>query len=169
MEKIIYIGDRNTYESVCSNCRMCELICSFTHYGQVNPSRSRIKLVPMEYDDAMPATCLQCEDAPCASVCPVNAIKRLEDKYLFVDEDKCIGCGICVVACPVGAISIDHKKGTGLKCDLCEGDPQCVKYCPAGVLKKGKASDLASLKSRRFVNELSRLFVMGKEELRSDR
>ena len=154
MEKIIYAGDDRTFDKVCSHCRMCELICSFTRFGQVNPKRSKIKIVRTQLDDALPVTCLQCEDAPCARVCPVQAITQCADQYLAVDPDQCIGCGICVVACPVGAIFIDRGTGRALKCDLCQGDPQCVQYCPPRVLKKGKTSDLASLRSRQFVRIL---------------
>jgi Fe-S-cluster-containing hydrogenase component 2 len=64
MEKIIYTGDNNTLENTRSHCRMCELVCSLHHYGQANPKRSRIRLVKVELDDAMPVTCLQCKGAP---------------------------------------------------------------------------------------------------------
>ena len=165
MEKIIYTGDTRTLKDVCSHCKMCELVCSFSHYGQVNPRRSRIRLVHTDLDEAMPVTCLQCEDAPCVRLCPAGAIVRRKDEYLAVDESRCIGCGICVIACPVGAISIDSATGLASKCDLCDDDPQCVKYCPANVLRKGKATDLALLKSRRFAKDLSEV---NREESRTD-
>ncbi len=154
MEKILYVGDEKTLKNICSNCRMCELMCSLSNCNQINPSRARIRLVYMNLEEAMPVTCLQCEDAPCQLLCPVNAIEETEKRCLTVDENKCIGCGICVLACPIGAISIDQVKRIASKCDLCQGDPQCVKYCPPGVLKKGFASDLSSLKRRRFVEYL---------------
>jgi carbon-monoxide dehydrogenase iron sulfur subunit len=145
MEKIIYVGDTSSCQNICSHCRMCELICSFMNCGQINPLRSRIRLMTTDIEDAMPVTCLQCEDAPCAALCPMNAIK-FTDSCLCIDETKCIGCGICVIACPVGAISVDLMKGVASKCELCHGEPQCVKYCPAAVLKKGTTYDLSSLK-----------------------
>ncbi|STS78772.1 electron transport protein HydN [Klebsiella pneumoniae] len=35
--------------------------------------------------------CRQCEDAPCASVCPQGAIQRDNDVW-WVDQRRCIGC-----------------------------------------------------------------------------
>ncbi len=154
MKKILYTADNSTYEKVCANCRMCEIVCSFAHEGQVNPSRSRIRVARVALDEAIPVTCLQCEDAPCMNLCPVNAIGKAEGDYVTVDQDRCIGCGICVMACPVGAIIIDRMLGVAIKCDLCEGDPQCVKYCPARVLAVGSATDLAAMKVRHFARDI---------------
>ncbi len=48
--------------------------------------------------------CFSC--GACVSLCPMNAIKSLEDSTVFFDKDKCVGsaCGICVDACPSRAI-----------------------------------------------------------------
>ncbi|MCX6774077.1 MAG: ATP-binding cassette domain-containing protein [Candidatus Micrarchaeota archaeon] len=48
----------------------------------------------------------------CMKVCPVNRMKEEcivineEDQYPNIDEEKCIGCGICVKKCPWEAIKI---------------------------------------------------------------
>jgi Fe-S-cluster-containing hydrogenase component 2 len=42
------------------------------------------------------AICRQCEDAPCANVCPNGAIKR-EKGFVHVMQERCIGCKTCVV------------------------------------------------------------------------
>ena len=51
----------------------------------------------------VPRMCMQCENPPCVSVCPVSATYRTDDGVILVDPEKCIGCGYCVVACPYGA------------------------------------------------------------------
>ena len=42
--------------------------------------------------------------APCVTVCPTGAsYKRAEDGIVLVNENACIGCGLCAWACPYGA------------------------------------------------------------------
>lgn len=52
------------------------------------------------------ASCGNCRDCQiCVSVCPRNAISRVEVEGSFeylVDPEQCIGCGFCADACPCG-------------------------------------------------------------------
>jgi Fe-S-cluster-containing dehydrogenase component len=104
-----------------------------------------------------PRSCLHCADAPCVPVCPTGAsYKRVEDGIVLVDEDLCIGCGLCAWACPYGARELDQVEGVMKKCTLCvdridnehldEADrrPACVKACPAGARHFGDLADPAS-------------------------
>jgi len=50
--------------------------------------------------------CIGC--GACADICPVDAVKMVEDKPQ-VDPDWCIGCGVCAVQCPAGVISISRR------------------------------------------------------------
>ena len=50
--------------------------------------------------------CIGC--GACADICPVDAVKMLDDKPR-VDPDWCIGCGVCAVHCPAGVISIKRR------------------------------------------------------------
>ncbi len=52
------------------------------------------------------AECIGC--GACADICPVDAVKMVEDKPQ-VDPDWCIGCGVCAVQCPAGVISISRR------------------------------------------------------------
>ncbi|MFC1871807.1 DUF362 domain-containing protein [Chloroflexota bacterium] len=53
---------------------------------------------------------------------------------LYIDSDRCVGCGACADVCPRGAISvsnnvavIDHK--------LCNRCGNCAEMCPAGAIR----------------------------------
>ncbi len=108
-----------------------------------------------------PKSCLHCEDAPCVTVCPTGAsYKRVEDGIVLVNEDNCIGCGLCAWACPYGARELDQAEGVMKKCTLCvdriynenlpEEDqiPACVRTCPAGARHFGDFADPDSDVSR---------------------
>lgn len=47
--------------------------------------------------------CMQCAEAPCVHVCPVEATYYREDGIVKMDYDRCIGCRYCQVACPYQA------------------------------------------------------------------
>jgi len=42
----------------------------------------------------------------CYSLCPVNAIRINEDHTIIFDEKQCVRCGACLDACPMAAISL---------------------------------------------------------------
>jgi Fe-S-cluster-containing dehydrogenase component len=101
-----------------------------------------------------PRSCLHCDNAPCVTVCPTGAsYKRTEDGIVLVNEDICIGCGLCAWACPYGAREMDGAEKVMKKCTLCvdriyndtlpEADrvPACVKSCPAGARHFGDLGD----------------------------
>ncbi len=120
----------------CDGCKICELICSFTHEGFFSPSTSRIKVVT-EREKGLdnPFFCLQCEELFCAEKCPTEAIVRDEETGLIVTlKEKCVRCGVCVQSCPFLAVSLHPDKKIPIRCDLCGGDPQCVKWCPEKAL-----------------------------------
>jgi Fe-S-cluster-containing dehydrogenase component len=108
-----------------------------------------------------PRSCLHCEDAPCVTVCPTGAsYKRAEDGIVLVNEDACIGCGLCAWACPYGARELDPAAGVMKKCTLCvdridnehlpaeDRIPACVRTCPTGARHFGDLGDPGSAVSR---------------------
>ena len=52
---------------------------------------------------------------------------------LFVDVDRCSGCGVCVDVCPNGAMSFQDGKAciTQALCNQCEA---CTDSCPEGAI-----------------------------------
>ena len=108
-----------------------------------------------------PRSCLHCEDAPCVTVCPTGAsYKRAHDGIVLVNEDACMGCGLCAWACPYGAREMDAAAGVMKKCTLCvdrienenlpeiDRVPACVRTCPTGARHFGDLGDPDSAVSR---------------------
>ncbi|AML50537.1 4Fe-4S dicluster domain-containing protein [Falsihalocynthiibacter arcticus] len=125
------------------------------HTFEVQPEVGTAKTVHF------PKSCLHCEDAPCVTVCPTGAsYKRVEDGIVLVNEDSCIGCGLCAWACPYGARELDKAAGVMKKCTLCvdriynenlpeeDREPACVRTCPAGARHFGDFADETSAVSQ---------------------
>ena len=125
------------------------------HSYQVAPANAAPQTI------AFPRSCLHCDNAPCVTVCPTGAsYKRAEDGIVLVNEDHCIGCGLCAWACPYGARELDAAAGVMKKCTLCidriynenlpEVDrvPACVRTCPTGARHFGDYADPESNVSR---------------------
>jgi len=140
LTKAVILADK----SLCSGCRVCEMVCSnFNSGGRNASSLSRI-LLEKEYlrGDYQPKVCHQCADPPCLKACPVAALQVDRQKGTYariIDERVCIGCQKCVEACKQyfkpSRPRFDAQKHRSVKCHLCFGDPQCVKFCPLGVLR----------------------------------
>jgi len=103
----------------------------------------------------VPRLCMQCENPPCTWVCPVSATYKNEDGVVLVDENRCIGCGYCIVACPYGArymVPAGETTPKGVagvvdKCTFCyhritRGQlPACAEVCPANARIFGDRND----------------------------
>ncbi len=51
-----------------------------------------------------------------------------------IDEDKCTGCGQCIVDCAEGALAIVDGKAKLVKESYCDGLGACIGNCPTGAL-----------------------------------
>lgn len=152
----------------CIGCKVCEVACSVAHSDTVATTVGTLEapIIPKLYlvktpDVTMPIQCRQCEDAPCANVCPVAAVTQV-NQTIMIDSGKCVGCKTCMIACPFGAIDLVpiYKEGNPVaqsalktenagelvekelvvasKCDLCAGcasGPACVDACPEKALE----------------------------------
>ncbi|ROQ90712.1 4Fe-4S dicluster domain-containing protein [Desulfosoma caldarium] len=119
----------------CTACFACESACEIAH-----GSPSRIHLA-FAQGLPTPLMCRQCENSPCAAVCPEQALAWKEGDGVVFFEDRCTRCGWCAVACPFGVLTVTPFGSEGLlKCDLCrsrreEGKrPACVLTCPTSAI-----------------------------------
>ena len=127
----------NILPEKCTGCMQCELACSWVQTGMFQPSRSMIRVNVFDEEASYaPYTCLQCDEAWCMSVCPVNAITTDEATGAKVVIDKlCIGCHLCTLACPFGTVFTLPDSGEAAKCNLCGGDPACATACPTDAIE----------------------------------
>lgn len=149
----------------CIACCTCMAACYESAYNRGKLAKSRL-LVLRKATGVMPTQCRQCDDGPCANVCPTGAL-RFDDSCIELHEEICIGCKLCTIACPYGAISssaelmpsvnyaseplynlgIESQAGAktiAVKCDMCYGSkngPACVDVCPTSALIMVNPSD----------------------------
>jgi NAD-dependent dihydropyrimidine dehydrogenase PreA subunit len=60
---------------------------------------------------------------------------KVKRKIIKIDEEKCTGCGQCVIACAEGAIEIIEGKAKVISDNLCDGLGACMGECPEGALQ----------------------------------
>jgi len=102
--------------------------------------------------------CQQCEDAACMNVCPAKAIYLEESTGAkIIDQNKCIGCKMCMIACPFGAVTLDPLSNKVSKCDLCVGDPACAKFCATGAIRYLPADTYGLLKQMQAAKEVMKV------------
>jgi molybdopterin-containing oxidoreductase family iron-sulfur binding subunit len=147
----------------CDGCNECTKSCQAEHF---TGDQEWIKVFEMTDEGGnpyyLPRPCMQCENAPCLSVCPVGATFRNANGTVLIDHDKCIGCRFCMAACPYDARSfnwdepvnppaaaltrytpeypVPHRKGTVDKCMFCAHEaavgklPACAVGCPMSAI-----------------------------------
>jgi Fe-S-cluster-containing dehydrogenase component len=142
----------------CYNCLTCVVECAYARLGLSDniPMTGRIlsaaRVSVEEVGDlAVPLRCMQCEDAPCVTVCSTGALYRKSpDEPVLIDKNLCIGCKSCVLACPIGAISLDAEGKAVQKCDMCierleKGElPVCVASCPTEATQLTTLDEIAT-------------------------
>ena len=107
-------------------------------------------------------SCMHCEDPACLPVCPVDAITITSLGSVRIDQETCIGCGLCVTACPFEVPRLDGVP-KAWKCTMCFDrisngmSTACAKACPTGTITYGDASD----KLKEAEDRVDALKVMG--------
>lgn len=149
----------------CIGCKACEVACVISHNHTLLPETKegflpRINVISLNHDTYSTVTCHHCDDAPCVSVCPTNALVSQDNRVKLI-ESKCIGCKNCILACPFGAITVSSNKarhatisppaGRAYKCDLCEGKATqaCVNACPTKAISLFDESQLDAFRKQK--------------------
>jgi len=134
----------------CIGCKSCEAACKAEH--GLGPGEYRNRVVWLGSTDApaldfLTISCQHCERPACLRACPVHpkAIdKDAATGVVRVLEERCTGCGECIVACPYGAMGYDARDHHAVKCDLCserrrEGrTTACAEVCPGKAIGFGE-------------------------------
>jgi Fe-S-cluster-containing dehydrogenase component/formate-dependent nitrite reductase membrane component NrfD len=139
----------------CIGCHACTIACKAEHEIPIGVNRCWVKTVekgtfPATRRFFFPVLCNQCDAAPCARICPTNALYRRRDGIVDLHGDACIGCRACMVACPYDQLFIDPNTHTAEKCNFCANRvengllPACVSVCPTECRIFGDLDDAAS-------------------------
>ena len=59
----------------------------------------------------------------------------VEGSIAEIDNDKCIGCEICIKLCPYGAILKDEEENIVIRTALCKGCGVCGSSCPKSAIE----------------------------------
>ncbi len=66
---------------------------------------------------------------------PSNPTQRNIQRFKnpIVDEEKCVGCSLCLSSCPVHAIQMVNGKAH-IQENICQGCKACIPSCPHGAI-----------------------------------
>jgi formate dehydrogenase iron-sulfur subunit len=143
----------------CIGCRHCVQACKdWNDHDRTSlyslSSTNWITMEPPVLEGLSPLwarnSCMHCEFAACAAVCPVEAITRYEEGPVVINQETCIGCEYCIHACPWEVISKDHITQKATKCTMCsdriseDKQPFCVQACPTEALDFGFTEDITA-------------------------
>lgn len=136
----------------CIGCHACTVACKSENDVPVGNFRTSVKYVeagtyPAIKRHFLVQRCNHCTDAPCVTICPVNALEKRSDGIVDIDRDACIGCRACMQACPYDAIYLNEDKGAVEKCHFCAHrveqnlEPACAVVCPTNAIIAGDFDD----------------------------
>lgn len=139
----------------CIGCHACTTACKSENQVPVGKFRTWVKYTEK---GSFPAVrrhfavlrCNHCTNAPCVTICPVNALEKRSDGIVDLDRDACIGCKGCMQACPYDAIYLNEDTGSAEKCHFCAHrveqklEPACVVVCPERAIVAGDLDDAGS-------------------------
>jgi carbon-monoxide dehydrogenase iron sulfur subunit len=129
----------------CLGCKSCEIACALAHsvtnelfkaFKEEALSLPRKKILYYKGKN-YPVSCRHCKDPKCVDACIACALTYDKKAGMVLhDENRCVGCWMCVMVCPYGAIRPNINKKLPLRCDKCKdkNEPSCVKACPTRAI-----------------------------------
>jgi|APDOM4702015248_1054824.scaffolds.fasta_scaffold26874_2 electron transport complex protein RnfB len=66
-------------------------------------------------------------------------------RVAFIDEQRCVGCAVCLEACPVDAIIGAARQMHTVVAALCTGCERCLAPCPVDCIEMRAANDVQPL------------------------
>lgn len=92
----------------------------------------------------------------CNTICPVGTVLSFFARFSWlkvrIDEDKCIGCGLCAKGCKAACIDFKNHKIDYSRCVVC-GD--CLDNCHKNALHFGRLSKERRMKSEESNNSVT--------------
>jgi formate dehydrogenase iron-sulfur subunit len=95
--------------------------------------------------------CMHCSDPGCLKACTTpGAVIQYGNGVVDFDQEKCIGCKMCIVGCPFNIPRFDDNDKP-FKCDFCIDrvaagiTPVCAKTCSTNALHFGSKDDMVAL------------------------
>ena len=123
---------------ICSKCEECGMVCSYIQHPGNNGITSLREFAHFA------VVCRRCDDAPCVSSCPWEALELQNTKILKRYMMRCTSCKTCSRACPFGVIYPETIPFITARCDYCLGrleegkSPACLELCTHGGILFGE-------------------------------
>jgi len=131
---------------LCIGCDTCLAACAEVHKAVGLQPQPRLS-ISRSGQVSTPMTCRHCENAPCITVCSVNAI-TMGDNSVVLDEAICNGCKLCADVCPFGIITLSDvsaKPATNHQ-DQIEGTCEGGDFVPNSLVSSGVVVDTVAVK-----------------------
>jgi len=63
-----------------------------------------------------------------------GSVTKTNRKIVKIDEEKCNGCGLCIIGCAEGALKIIDGKAKLISEVYCDGLGACLGECPQDAI-----------------------------------